>query len=463
MKLLHIWLSEVFSGEVPGRFPLLMKASLSFALSAFVLFVDPLDINSRSERHARDLFNAVLGTPAAFTRADEVAVVTLNDTTLQALGVSWPLSYALHADIVDAILAQKPKALVVDVLFIDPLRRDNSLDDLVNALQQSKDTPIFLAAAPQRSHTDIAILKRLDPAKWGAESGRAELVSVGNVPDSGAHSPYTLAYDDRPDSPAFAVYRRLSTGAGWLSEADYKRSMEISWPIGNTMSAEGQKLIGVECRGVPLGIVARLYAIVKNGGTLSGIKQECPPYPAVFAQSLLRPFGQEEALDKALRGKVVFYGVSIVGNADAIRVGHVDAPLPGVFAHAAAFENLLRFEDRYLAAESRAAWLNETSIEAILSLISAFIIFVGTRRAQFALTKRRDIGFLRGRIAVVWPIWIASLVCIYSLVVATIYVEVALLAMAPSNWIALLLLPVSTIAMMEPAIETAEQKTSEKS
>lgn len=462
MKFLHIWLGEVFGREVPGRFPLLLKAGLSFAFSAFVLYVDPLEISSRSERHARDLFNALLGPPAALSRADSVAVVTLNDTTLRALGVSWPLSYALHADIVDAILAQKPKALVVDVLFVDPLRRDNSLGDLSDTLRQSKDVPVFLAAAPRRLGNETAILAPLDPANWGSDRARGELVAVDNVPENGAHSPYTLVSDTAPDSPAFAVYRRLSNGAGRIKDADYRWPMEISWPVGNGMGADAQRLIGARCRDIPETLPARLAAILGDRGALSGIKQDCPPYPAILAQYLLRPFGREEALSRTLHGKVVFYGVSIVGNADTIRVGHVDAPLPGVFAHAAAFENLLRFEDRYLAAESRAAWLNESAIEAVLSLIGAFVIFIGTRRAQVALAKREDGGFLRNRIAVVWPIWLVSLVCVYALVFVTIYVEVALLAMAPSNWIALLLLPVSTIAMMEPAIETAERKTTEK-
>ena len=457
-----VWLTQVFSERrIEGARELGFKALLGLAMTAGLLFADPLEIGSRTERHSRDVFNAIFGVPAATTpTAGDVAVVVLNETTLRALGMPWPLPYAVHADIVDAIRSYAPKALVVDILFVDPLRRDPTVSELADTLRAEGRAKVFLASAPGGG---TAILPALDPAGWGEASDRAELVAVDEVPPDFAHSPYKLLRDTGPDSPAFSVYRHLCAhgemaGCGrTVARADFRWDMEIQWPIGAPDPRQQMRLIGRECAAVPEGWFARLGAVLRAAGGLEGLRQSCPPYTAVLAQDLLRPGRHEEILDAALRGKVVFYGVSITGNTDAVRVGHVKEPLPGVFVHAAAYENLARYGTRYLTGSPRSERISETAVELTLAAAMAMLVFLGTRGAQLILVASKgQFGLppLMKRIVIVWPLFLGLALAGAALCGGAVLIEYHLFAIAPSNWIALLTMSTATLAMIEPAIKS---------
>lgn len=81
-----------------------------------------------------------LGQPGLGDSTD-VAVVAIDRATLTAVGEGWPWPRSQHADLLRAVGAARPAAIVYDVLFADPGEGD---DDLATALA---DVPTVLGAA----------------------------------------------------------------------------------------------------------------------------------------------------------------------------------------------------------------------------------------------------------------------------------------------------------------------------
>lgn len=462
-KLLRgtFWLCGVTHGAI---WPLIV--------SFLLIFADPLDIGTSMARHSRDLFNMFRAPAAGDTKAGEIAIVIINDTTLRALGQSWPIPYAVHADILSAILADKPRVLVIDVLFIDPLRRDETIDALAEALAQAGDTRIILAAAPLKHGNATLILPELMPHRLQAQGAIVEFGMPDTTAESGAHSPYRPHDAAGPGSIAYAAYAQWCASeaarpgpqrlcAALPKAANFMLPMEIFWPVGTTASPDTERLFGANCAGLPADWKIRLLAVLADFGRVDRLRQDCPPYTAILGQYLLRPAGREETLTKALMDKAVFYGFSVTGNADAVGVPTMHDPLPGAFVHAAAFENLLRYGEDYLSPDSRSAAWNENTIQFLLT---ALILGLAITIKRTGIPVPRALGPLRQ----------SEIECLHSaliilaaliIVVLAIEIEFRYLRVAPSNWIALLTIAVTAAATLKsapmPETETPETKTKE--
>jgi CHASE2 domain-containing sensor protein len=454
------WLADTFGeARVEGARELLVKALIGFVATGALLASDPFEIGSRTERHSRDVFNAIFGVQSTTTPSvNDLAVVILNEKSLHSLAMPWPLPYAVHADIIEAIHDFNPIAVIVDILFVDKLRRDPSLEELTNTVRTEGRAKTFLATAPDLGSDGVAILSELNPAHWDTYSGQAELVSVDEVPPDFSHSPYSLLRSSAPDSAAFSVYRYLCARGtsrncdGEPRRGDFVIPMDIQWPLGTPDQEAG-------CASGSDVWLLRLWATISRAGSLGPLKQTCSPYWVVSAEQLLQPAGEEndKRLDAALRGKVVFYGASVTGSTDAVVVGHIATPLPGVFVHAAAFENLVRLGSSYLTDKPRVEWMSERGIELGLAATMSLFVFVATRRVQITLAGSAGVAGLpplARRMAKVW----VPFACVFGLVtclcLGAIYIQYAVLSIAPSNWIALITMAGATIAVIEPAIKS---------
>lgn len=436
-----------------------IKALVPIALSGFLIFGDPLAIGSNSQRYSRDVWNAIFGAAARDTAADQIAVVVANDTTLGALGQSWPLPYAVHADILSAILADKPRLLVIDILFVDGKRRDETLDALADALASAGDTRVVLAAAPVRHGNDIDILPLLAPDRLGRDGARVVLGSADTSPATGAHSPYRLQNDTGPVSIAFSAYTQWCASEATHRparafcrqsprRADFEAKMEIFWPVGIAARDRTSSTRGVDCVPPPSGPIARIFASVADGVSLAPLIQPCPPFPSILAQTILRPRGHEETLAAAFKDKAVFYGTSIVGSADLVDVAHVADPLPGVYLHAAAFENLLRMGDDYLKDDSGIGFLSEDWLEFVVSAFLTVVVF------RWALCAQRVPPSCPRRTGRIVFLSLGALLAILGTVSALLAFEFAVMRIAPSNWIGLLAAALAALTVVEPAFES---------
>jgi hypothetical protein len=97
--------------------------------------------------------------------------------------------------------------------------------------------------------------------------------------------------------------------------------------------------------------------------------QSCPPHRSLSAHSFLADDGA--ALAQFMEGRYVFYGGNFA-MADDLITPPTHRPVPGVFLHAMALDNLLRFRGDYVRVEG------ESGISAVTTWLAlAVIAFVG--------------------------------------------------------------------------------------
>lgn len=321
----------------------------------------------------------------------------------ERLGTNWPVSYLDHATLLARLLEAKPRGVVVDILFLDHRPSDpiEPLREQVAAYREAG-IPLYFAAL---SHAPLAegLSQPVQdcPATGAADgsclSGEPVLpentlwVDVGDgAMTESARSrggTYFISYppalqndDRRMPSPAFKVHNEIH-----VLDASYRlpaspifndTPLQIFWngrPHALTRNWYG-------CDAVR-GLFARLFYAVTNVDRLA---QTCPPLPTAKAAFFFgtndpaeRYWGSEEVKNFA-EGRVVYYGANLPALGDQIVVPAIGS-LPGVWAHAMAHDNLLRFGDNYKRSVTE---MLDLSVEAktieqglVIALILAAILF----------------------------------------------------------------------------------------
>ena len=125
--------------KLKSRVPYWFVVAVLFGFSVLQIMLNPFGFSDLTQRYTQDISNLLITGPFLYptTGRDEVSVAVIDEQTLQRLQMPWPWNYSAHARALDAILAYKPKAVVVDFLFVD-LRPDDSLVELVDEIARYK-------------------------------------------------------------------------------------------------------------------------------------------------------------------------------------------------------------------------------------------------------------------------------------------------------------------------------------
>ena len=301
----------------------------------------------------------------------DVSVVLWNDSILYRSDMVWPLRMEAHAHVLETILAYKPKAVMVDIFFLDdPARRgDDSLDALLDIVEEYAESGIdlyFLEPAGVRTIPtlrDAAGDSNIIPATLSHSPSGAYLG------DSAASRVYRRARGADDDILLYVggnlVYRR-ARGADGPEIADFYlfwggRSDPVTkkffWGCKTTHSPDsGADEFPENILDVGLEVVAGLFKSPTEGAPY------CPYIPTVPADILhCLPPTDEVTTDRAkecmasvgaradvddvkyaLAENYVIYGAQFSGMGDVIKTPvsgeHV---LGGVYAHATALDNLV--------------------------------------------------------------------------------------------------------------------------
>ena len=358
----------------------------------------------------------------------QIAVIVINDETLQTWEelrgeeAYWPPAFPIHAQIIEKILLYNPKALLIDFGFFDPQGRGDitKLTGLLESpyrqlprgahkLCESEvakfqkyeecegevwNIPVFLAGAPRQFDSapgsyELEVIPALQAAVTGTVSTR---YSTG----------FELPYNSYPlfdcfteeFSAALAMYaadRTDWTAWGLLPscrDQDDKELERRDWAGGpNAMSVywaswgdEANSRGSYRCKSVPGSIPGRIVQIVQIwladlfGDSIAWREQfqVCPPHRAYAAHDFLADESPE--LAEFLDGRYVFYGGNFT-MADDMITPPTHGPVPGVFLHAMALDNLLRFDGDYIRIEG-GAW--PSTLESWLTVVAVLLVGVFT-------------------------------------------------------------------------------------
>src|SRR5262245_49574102 len=154
---------------------------LFLAGGVMLLRMDPFGFTRLTKYYSQDLlavamagcYPAAAGGKCAKDGRAETAVVLLRDPDLRAFEEPWPPRYGFHARVLRAIRANKPKAVVMDIVFEDK-RDDATIAALAAELDRyrAEGIPVYAATfgpdRPLRPEvgdrvTPVQVPKKIDP------------------------------------------------------------------------------------------------------------------------------------------------------------------------------------------------------------------------------------------------------------------------------------------------------------
>jgi len=312
------------------------------------IWLNPFGFSDLVQRYSQDVSDLLISGPYFYGTEgrDNVSVAIVDENTLHTLHAPWPWKYGDHARILDALLQYKPKAVVLDFLFVDS-RPDDTLKDLIGEIGRYK-----------KAHVPIYFEGGID-LPYGENPLRPEIAATG-VPvldpaiplNAGVARQYfssARCFNQKPDAdgscPSLALRVYRDTYSKQYPLAHINDMMELEWGTRTApenkwithTGADGQRHSCFE----QMNVLRRWYLAFFN---TDAVKSPCP-YTAEFPVDalLLRP--EDKDIAKMASNRIIFYGGALEAAQDRTFTP-VNNLLPGVFVHAMAMDNLITFHGR---------------------------------------------------------------------------------------------------------------------
>ena len=351
---------------------------LSFLVGGVLLLrMDPFGFSRLTKIYSQDLLAVAMagcypeakGGRCVHNRRAAVSVVLLRDGDLDAFDEPWPPRYGFHARVLKAIRANKPQAVLIDVVFED-IRDDPSIGALAAELDRYREAGIPVYAAtfgpdhPLRPEvgsrvTPVQVPKKTDP-----------LDRVTRFYD------LTTAAPNSQLTAAPTIFRDVCGGCAGGCNAQTAR---LYWSV---MPDDSWNDRWLACRRRP---PFPWWIVQDRGGEF---RENCPSNPAIPVTVLLEPEEADDAaVESILEGGVVLYGTYFRGAVDAVNTPLHD-DLPAVFLHSTALDNLITLGPEALRFSEPQVPLLGVALPDFLLLVLIGAFFTARRSS--------------GRIAAVW-------------------------------------------------------------
>lgn len=333
-------------GELRLRVPFWFVFAFLFAFAALQIILNPFGFSDLTQRYTQDISNLLITGPYLYpeTGRDRISVALVDDSTLADLHQPWPWSYGEQARALDALLAYQPRAVIVDVLFVDP-RNDPTLPELIDEIGRYKKAgvPLYLVAAtdtqpgqpPVRPEILATGVKLVDPSFLINQGVVRQYPVTGQCFRAAANclslalQVYKDLYPKEPLSPLNGVMEIV-----WGTRPDPFNSkwMRVTDESGITHSCSLNQNIGW---------LKRIYLAFFDP---SAVRSECPYEGVIPVESLLSGNDDPDVANLA-HNRVIFYGASLEGVQDKAFTP-VNGMIAGIFTHAMALDNLITFHGR---------------------------------------------------------------------------------------------------------------------
>ncbi len=334
---------DALSKRVPYWF--LVVTLLAFA--SFQIWMNPFGFSDLVQRYSQDVADLLITGPNFYGTEgrDAVSVALIDEGTLHSLQSPWPWKYGDHARALDALLQYRPKAVVVDFLFVDS-RPDDTLPDLVAEIGRYRKArvPIYFEGGvdlpygenplrPELAATGAPILDPTMPVNAGVARQYNATGHCFNVrPDADGTCPSLALHVFRDVYPQYPLEK--------LNDL-----MELVW--GTKTAPENHWITRTDETGArhscfeEMSLLRRWYLAFFDTGA---VKSPCP-YTAEFPVDALITSPDDKDVVRMATNRVVFYGGALQGAQDRVYTP-VNNLLPSVFVHAMAMDNLITYHGR---------------------------------------------------------------------------------------------------------------------
>ncbi|WDM68642.1 CHASE2 domain-containing protein [Xanthomonas cucurbitae] len=447
---------------------------IAFLFAVVIGVIDPFGLKRagevQSQRIAGRMFAPFYGMPPtsagspAASAQDHIAVVLIDDHTLQARESAWPPRYSYYDEVLRRVLAQQPRAVYVDILMEQRRDYDDSYTDARDGIAAeigcAKVPVLFGVSAPGRrsifsgvgsaasgcstalpaSNSDIVPVAQDVVTSWkGVGSDYPLLLAAKNVRDEGWVPSLSTGPGFGADyrSVALALYQqacRTRSDAGCRESARALNAQALGTPMsvqwGSTLPRLPVQPHGLGCvRTAPVGWWSRLASAagLTVDGFLSGLdeqvenhrRERCAYTLTVFEEQLDDP-----ALAAVLKDRVVLIGTRLNGLGDQV-ISPVHQQLPGVYLHAMALDNLMQWGSERMYTDS---------LRDRLSELLGMLLICFTAGAALLLTPRISPRWLR---------WLRSAVVVVACIGSSLLIVLVsqlYLRQPPGHWLSALVL-----------------------
>lgn len=327
--------------------PYWFVVSWLLAFASFQIWMNPFGFSDLVQRYSQDVADLLITGPYFYGTEgrDAVSVAIIDEDTLHTLQAPWPWKYGDHARALDALLQYHPKAVVVDILFVDS-RPDDTLPDLVEEIQRYK-----------KAHVPLYFEGGID-LPFGENPLRPEIAATGvpildpAVPiNSGVARQYNATgacFKTKPDldgtCPSLALHVFKDIYPQYPLE-HLNDKMELVW--GTKTAPENAWITRTDDSGQQascfsnVGFMQRVYLAFFDPAS---VKSPCP-YTAEFPVVSLLMGAEDKDVAKMATHRVIFYGGALQGAQDKVYTP-VNDLLPGVFVQAMAMDNLITYQGK---------------------------------------------------------------------------------------------------------------------
>lgn len=365
----------------------------------WVACLDPFDLDSRAEAAAESTMQRLLASQYPMQASANIVLIEgqISDRDDNRLNLSLPLSPSVQAQLVDALVEARARAIFLDSEYRNPpnasgdegedlfaaIEPGASTDrsghkDLVEALKAARAAGVPVFTGPVGGHRDLVGLAgsaRRTEVSWDAEHPAD--YPLRNENGTTAAGDLYLAACSGP-APLHGCSQRLvraiSAGA----------APPIALRFGANYPPEQWRFAGAEeakaCR-------ARSFATTLRR-ELRGLPREkpCTNHLVVPVSTVLLAQNQFPALAKMLRGRIVMIG-SGPGLGDDHSIPGVGT-VPGVAIHAMALDNLLTWGPRYPRWPADFGQSSRLGPDELLKLLVLLVLPVGLTLAAKRLHER---------------------------------------------------------------------------
>lgn len=337
------------------RYSVFQRALLTVALSilvglALAMATKGLPAAEAAKRMAARAYLPLLTSIYPATGRDRITILAIDDTDLEHLGYSWPVPMDYYQRLIDKLVTLKPRALFIDILFLDDRPKD-LVERFRKAACAARDqgVPVYIASLEGQRRASKTLTQLATPDAAGP---CFRFVAPNLLDDHFDHSTWEYPLETGLRSAAYALACDVAGDACPEPGID---PMALLWPVNGHplnpalhLRRNEDGVLEPSCvNQVALYDMVPLLPQQIRDLLRGGPKQPICPYNLQLPIRALSGVGLSEAeRNEAIGGKIVFLGTAFQSSGDRV-ISPLGQDLIGVHAHAIALDNLISLRGQY--------------------------------------------------------------------------------------------------------------------
>lgn len=338
------------------RYSVLKRALLTVVISVLVglalaMATNGLPAAEAAKRMAARAYLPLLTSAYPTSGRDQITILAIDDLDLEHLGLSWPVPMDYYQRLIDILVRFKPKAVFIDILFLDDRPKD-----LVARFKQAAcaardaGVPVYIASLDQQQRASRTLKQLAEPDASGVPCFK--FVAPNLLDDRFDHSTWEYPLESRLPSAALALACDTQPDACAQPGSE---SMALLWPSNGhplnpalLLRENEDGVLEHSCvNELAWFDIAPILPRFARDWLRGAHQQPICPYNLQLSIRAFSGVGfSERERAEAIGGKIIMLGTAFQSSGDRV-ASPLGQDLIGVHAHAIALDNLISLKGQY--------------------------------------------------------------------------------------------------------------------